>query len=225
MMSQSPKDLVPYFFGDTAATYDRIVSWTTFGRDNYWKKEILSKINDANYILDIACGTGILTRMIASKLPKSEIIGIDISKKYLEFAKKRSFVNISFVEMDAEKMDLDQNFDYICSSYIPKYCKPEILIENCVNHLNPWGEIILHDFTYPKNNFIRGLWNMYFILLNFVGNFIPTWKFALSKLPSLIRTSSWVDQYTFELEKKGFHVTKQNLTWNSSTILHARKDI
>ena len=143
MTVNSPKDLVPRFFDETANTYDNVALWATFGRDKYWKKEIVEKIEHANSILDLACGTGILTRKIASKFPKSQIVGIDISKSYLRIAEKNSssFSNISFMHKDAEDLNIDEKFDCICSSYIPKYCKPDILIKQCITHLNPGGRV------------------------------------------------------------------------------------
>lgn len=224
-MTQSPKDFVPRFFGKTANTYEKIAFWTTFGKDNYWKNEIIKKIDIANSILDLACGTGKLTRLIAMKFPRAKIIGLDISKSYLEIANKNDFSNILYVHQDAEKMNLDEKFDCICSSYIPKYCKPKILIERCVNHLNPSGFIIFHDFVYPKNSLVRALWEFYFVLLRFFGIFLPSWQYAFSELPGLIKKSKWVDQYKKELEKNGFYVQLQFLTWNSSVILYAKKNI
>lgn len=225
MVAQSPKDLVPRFFDETARTYDKVAMWATFGKDKYWKKEIVDKIEHADSILDLACGTGILTRKIATKFPKSRILGIDISKNYLKIAEKQSssFPNISFIHKDAENLNINEKFDCICSSYIPKYCKPEILIEQCINHLNPGGRIILHDFTYPKNNLIQGMWNFYFVLLNFFGFFIPSWKYPFLELPKLIKTSNWVEDYKQEIESNNFDVNQQDLTWNSSTILLASR--
>ena len=40
-MAESTKNLVPRFFNKTALSYDKIVNRTTFGKDKYWKKEIL----------------------------------------------------------------------------------------------------------------------------------------------------------------------------------------
>jgi len=223
MNNTTPKDLVPKFFDDTAGTYDSVAHWATFGKDDYWKKEIINQMDNPNSILDLACGTGILTRKIASEFTKSEITGIDITKSYLEMAKMNSasFRNISYVLGDAEELNLEQKFDCICSSYIPKYCNPQVLIKNCISHLNPGGMIILHDFTYPKNAFIQKLWNMHFVLLNFVGIFIPEWKKAFLELPKLIRTSTWVTSYQEDLVQNGFEVKRMNLTMHSSTILIA----
>jgi len=220
----TPKDLVPKFFDDTAGTYDSVAHWATLGKDDYWKKEIINQMNGPNSILDLACGTGILTRKIASQFPKSAIIGIDITKSYLNIAKKNSsaFKNISYVLQDAEKLNLEQKFDCICSSYIPKYCNPKVLIKNCITHLNSGGMIILHDFTYPKNAFIQKLWNIHFVLLNFVGVFIPEWKNAFLELPKLIRSSTWVTRYQEDLVQNGFEVRRINLTLSSSAILIAK---
>lgn len=224
-MFKNPKDLVPYFFGNTAKTYDKVALWATFGKDRYWKKEIIKKIVHANSVLDLACGTGILTRMIGHKLPQSRVVGLDISKEYLDIATHKSLYNTSFVLQDAEKMEFDEKFDCICSSYIPKYCDCKILIKNCMKYLNPKGSIILHDFVYPKNTLIRILWRFHFLILQMIGYAIPSWKFAFFKLPQLIQKSNWVSQYQKELEKNGFDVTSQYLTCNSSAILCAKKNI
>ena len=225
MENQSPKDLVPRFFGQTARTYEQVVFLTTFGKDNYWKNEIIKKINSPKSILDLACGTGILTRKLAKKYTKSKILGIDISQDYLKIAEKNSstFSNISYLHQDAENLNLGSKFDCICSSYIPKYCNPQKLVKNCIAHLHSNGQIILHDFSYPKNKLIQKLWNAYFVLLNFLGIFLPSWKYAFVELPKLIRSSNWVISYKQEFEKNNFQVKVQHLTWNSSVILHAEK--
>src|SRR3990172_9304636 len=156
-MSESTKNLVPRFFDKTALTYDKIVNQTTFVKDKYWKKEIIKKIPQCKSILDLACGTGILTEKISKKLPDAKIVGVDITESYLDIAKKRfaSKENVSFVKQDAEKLDLEEKFDCITSSYIPKYCNPEILVDVCMKHLKTGGKIILHDFTYPENKAVR----------------------------------------------------------------------
>ncbi len=225
MTVDNPKNLVPKFFDNTSTSYDKVVVLATFGKDRYWKKEILKHIQKGTNILDLACGTGILTRKLAEKFPNSKIIGLDITQSYLEIAKINSFkyTNISFIHQDAEKLNLSKKFDCIVSSYIPKYCKRELLVQRCLSHLNSGGKIILHDFIYPKNRIIGNLWDLYFILLNFVGNFIPTWKEAFVELPRLIKSSSWLELYAKEMKRNGLEVKHQYLTWNSSAILVGKK--
>ena len=120
MLAEPAKNLVPKFFDETGETYDGVVSYGTLGKDKYWKRKILEQISDGNSFLDLACGTGILTREIAEKFPSGKIVGIDITKSYLDVAKENSnsFDNISFILDDAEKFKLDSKFDYITGSYL-----------------------------------------------------------------------------------------------------------
>jgi demethylmenaquinone methyltransferase/2-methoxy-6-polyprenyl-1,4-benzoquinol methylase len=175
--------------------------------------------------LDLACGTGILTRGIAEKFPSAKIVGIDITKSYLNVAKQNSnsFDNISFILDDAEEFKLDLKFDYITASYLPKYCDPEILVKNCITHLKPGGKIIFHDFTYPKNLAVRGLWNFFLTFLRLMGCFIPSWKDALIGLPKLIRSTKWLHNYSDVMKKSGLKVNSQYLTYGATAILTGTK--
>ena len=224
-MAEPAKNLVPKFFDETGTTYDGVVSYGTLGKDKYWKKKILEQISDGSSFLDLACGTGILTREIAAKFPNAKIVGIDITKSYLDVAKQNSnsFDNISFILDDAEEFKLDSKFDCITASYLPKYCDPGILVKNCIMHLNPGGKIIFHDFTYPKNPAVRGLWNFFLTILRLVGYFIPSWKDALIGLPKLIRSTNWLHNYSDVMKKSGLKVSNQYLTYGAAAILIGTK--
>ena len=227
MKSESPKDLVPQFFDKTAQTYDKVVNLTTFGKDKYWKKEILKKIPNCNSILDLACGTGILTFQIAKNFPDSKIVAVDMTESYLNVArmKLKPYHKITFLNQDAEKLNLDSKFDCITSSYIPKYCNPDILISVCINNLNRGGKIILHDFTYPKNQLVRGLWNLYFIVLKLIGYLVPSWKDVFTNLPKLIRSTSWLAEYENIMKKHGLQTTIHSLTLGTSAILTGTQQV
>jgi len=221
LMIESPKKLVPKFFEKTAKSYDKVVFWTTFGKDNYWKKEILKKISSVNTVLDLACGTGILTRLIADANPNAKIIGVDIMQNYLDVAKTNSqnYDNMAFLNQDAEKLDIDSKFDCITASYLPKYCNAETLIKTCTKHLENNGKIIFHDFTYPKNKFAQSLFGLYFVVLNAIGIFSPSWKEVFSDLPKLLRSTTWLDDYEKAMMDNGLKTEKKLLTFGSSAIL------
>ncbi len=225
MIRKNPKELVSIFFNNTANSYDKIVHWFTFGKDHFWKRKILEIISTERSVLDLACGTGILTRQIAEKIPQGEIVGVDISKNYLEKAKEKliAYQNISLVHQDAEKLNLGRKFDCITASYLPKYCTSDVLIKNCLEHLTEDGKIILHDFTYPKIKLVRKMWDVYFKMLYFIGFFIPSWKNVFVDLPDLIRTTNWVKEYEEVMRDSGMNVFKQDLTWGTSTIIIGTK--
>ena len=100
MSKENPKDLVPQFFNDTSNSYDKIVNYTTFGRDSFWKHKILEQLSNEKTVLDLACGTGILTKQIVEKLPRAEIVGVDITKNYLEKAKNKLLQINSSIEKE-----------------------------------------------------------------------------------------------------------------------------
>jgi demethylmenaquinone methyltransferase/2-methoxy-6-polyprenyl-1,4-benzoquinol methylase len=225
MIEENPKDFVPTFFNNTANSYDAIVHWTTFGKDSFWKNKILEQLSTEKTLLDLACGTGILTKQIAQKFPQSEIVGVDITKTYLEKAKEKlnSYRNVSFVHQDAEKLDLGRKFDCITASYLPKYCESKILIKTCLDHLNVGGKIILHDFTYPKNRFVSKIWDLYFKVLPLAGFFLPSWKNVFVNLPCLIKDTNWVEEYEKTMRNNGLKTRVQDLTWGSSSIVIGTK--
>jgi len=225
MIAGNPKDFVPEFFDDTANSYDSIVHWTTFGKDSFWKKKIIAQLTNENTVLDLACGTGILTKLIAQKIPQAKITGVDVTQSYLAKAKEKliKYQNISFVYQDAENLDLKEKFDCITASYLPKYCNAEIIIKNCLEHLNKDGKIVLHDFTYPKNRLVAKLWDVYFKILPLAGFFIPSWRNVFVDLPSLIRSTNWVEQYDIAMKKNGLKTNIEYLTWGSSAIIVGTK--
>ena len=215
------KELVPKFFNDSASNYDTIVSWTTFGKDRIWKRSIINKIKNPSSILDLACGTGILTKTLSETFPHSKVVGIDITKSYLDMAKMKlkSYENISLFLNDAENFHLDQKFDYIVSSYIPKYCSPKLIIKSCLEHLNPGGTVILHDFTYPKNLAIQQIWNFYFKLLRIAGIFLPEWRNVFRNLPLLIKSTIWVEEYITEMSKNAFDTLIEYQRWKTACVI------
>lgn len=75
-------------------------------------------------ILDVACGSGCTTLMLAQANPDAQIIGIDFSPNSIEVAKKRlnyhGFNQVEFHIMELEKVgQLNIKFDYInCSDIL-----------------------------------------------------------------------------------------------------------
>ena len=75
------------------------------------------KPNDS--VLDVACGTGVVSKEISHVLGDlGKIIGIDISRVALHIAKNSiQFRNADFIEMDAENIGFNVNFDKVVCQY------------------------------------------------------------------------------------------------------------
>ncbi|TFB10338.1 methyltransferase domain-containing protein [Candidatus Marinimicrobia bacterium MT.SAG.3] len=194
--------VIQRFFPGTGHTYDRIVRLTTFGTDAAWKKEILSRLpKRAERILDLACGTGILTFQLARLYPNAHITGVDITEDYLDVARqtieKLRIENVSLILSRAEDVKLKTSFDCIVSSYLARYADLEVLTQNCAKMLCSGGILLMHDFVLPTNPIVKSIWNQYFKLLSpFARWRYPEWEPAFSGLANHIRNTTWVQDLT-----------------------------
>jgi demethylmenaquinone methyltransferase / 2-methoxy-6-polyprenyl-1,4-benzoquinol methylase len=227
---ETKQRIIEKFFSETSKSYDRVVRATTFGFDGLWKKEILKRIpRRATQMLDQACGTGILTLMIAGRLPDCRVIGVDVTEGYLGLAQKKAKKegrrNTAFVLGRAEDTCFDEEFDCITSSYLAKYADIDLLVANAYRMLRKGGLLVMHDFTYPSNPAFARLWETYFTLLQTLGVWIyPEWKAVFDDLPGLLRNSRWTEELVRSLRAKGFNeIELKRLTSGTAAIISARK--
>ena len=174
--------LVHNFFSGTGRTYDFIVNVATFGIDRLWKRIIVDALPaDPKRVLDLACGTGILTFAIARRFPNCRVIGVELRDEYLQIARAKSETlglnNVEFVLSRAEDFDSEESFDCVVSSYLAKYADLPLLTRNTARMLAVDGLLLMHDFTYPPNSILVGVWRLYFKTLQLVGTpFVPAWR-------------------------------------------------
>ncbi len=211
------------FFNElNSSSYDRIVKFTTFGKDFYWKKKMLEKITTEGTVLDLACGTGILSSLL--KDSGHSVYGIDLTFDYLRILKSKNLKNFC-VNGTAESLPFKNNyFDCIISSYLPKYCDIKKLVNECFRVLKHGGIVILHDFILPRRTLFRTFWNSYFKLLKFSGRFIKNWSKVFDELDSLIMLSKWYDSLPKIFIDKGFiHITSETFTFETAALIFAKK--
>jgi len=217
------------FFNKTGPSYDEVVHRFTLGIDRLWKKKILSELYSPKKLLDLACGTGILSFAIHEKYPDCKITGVDITEGYLAVARekaKASGVNdISFICSPAEAYISEERYDTVTTSYLPKYTDLPRLIFNLNKMLVPGGRIIFHDFTYPTNEVLQMIFQAYFFCVTPIGGWwYPEWKEVLKELPQVIEKTAWVSELTHAMETEGFVDIKINsLTLQGAALVTGRK--
>ena len=79
----------------------------------------LARLCSGYFVLDLACGTGAVTKQILAKIGKTGyVIGVDSSITAIRIAKKSiKAKNVDFVIFDAENFDFGQKFDAITCQY------------------------------------------------------------------------------------------------------------
>lgn len=88
-----------------------------------WKRFVEAQlVHRADRVVDVGCGTGGPTRDVARRAPEGEVIGIDLSTRMLELARKRStdegLDNVTFVRGDAQVFPFEpEAIDVAMSSF------------------------------------------------------------------------------------------------------------
>ena len=80
----------------------------------------LANIRPGYAVLDLACGTGAVTRRIAAKVGISgTVVGVDSSVSAIKIAKKEisNKANLNFVLSDAEFIEFNKKFDVVTCQY------------------------------------------------------------------------------------------------------------
>lgn len=95
-------------------------------------------------IIDVGCGDGKITALIASEVPKGEVLGIDLSQEMVEFAKrmfpKESYPNLAFLLKDAQTLDYEERFDVIFSSFALQWLPDkDSFLKGAYHSLRPMG--------------------------------------------------------------------------------------
>ncbi len=230
--SEQKSEFVQKLFNNIASKYDLMNDLITLGLHKLWKKEIaeslLMKNNiSAIRILDLCCGTGDLTCILAKTYPKAEIIGLDFSHQMLEIAENRKVQenthNTIFTEGSALDLPFANNYfdgitisfglrnvsDYRkCLSEILRVCKPE-------------SKLIILDLSHPT-----GFWHYIsypyrFWLLPALGQLLTKNYKAYDYLPNSIKTYPNQEQLNNLLQEVGWQTTNYKNIFGGIVCIHS----
>jgi ubiquinone/menaquinone biosynthesis methyltransferase len=83
------RELNERMFTVIAPEYSWVTAALSFGRDSVWKRRLVEALPSVRrpVCVDIACGTGDLTRLLARRFPDGTVTGIDLTGAMLERAR------------------------------------------------------------------------------------------------------------------------------------------
>ena len=91
-------------FDRIAPVYDAMNTVMTAGLDGRWRRAAAAatRLGPAMSAIDVACGTGALTRELARRVgPRGRVVGVDLSAAMLARARRAGGEGIEYVRADA----------------------------------------------------------------------------------------------------------------------------
>ena len=201
-------------FNRIAPAYDLVNKIGSFGLDGYWRRRLVRRLQrtNASQVLDIACGTGILSWMISQHL-KIQVIGLDLAENMLQIAEKRgkSYRQKGsapiFVKGRAEQLPFDDgSFDAITIAFgLRNFEDRTAALREAFRTLRWGGHLFILDFATPRNRLWRLFFRLYFLhILPLLGQMLSGNREAYRYLPRSVATFPQYEALCGELSDAGF---------------------
>jgi ubiquinone/menaquinone biosynthesis C-methylase UbiE len=148
-----------YLSEHSAALYDTQVELLFGGTAQVMRRQALPPLVEAlrgrerarTRVLDLACGTGNVLRMLAAALPGLSLFGVDLSPHYIAHARRRldDVVPLSLVVENAESLPfVDGYFDAVVNVFLMHELPPKVrsrVLSEVARVLAPGGRFVLAD--------------------------------------------------------------------------------
>lgn len=162
--------LVSEVFDAVANRYDLMNDLMSLGTHRVLKRVFCDSIGlrPGHHVLDIAGGTGDISRLIASVVePTGSVTMLDANESMLRLGRDRLIdggcAEVQFVLGDAEAIPLpDESFNAITIAFgIRNIARKETALSECHRVLKPGGRLAILEFSTPKSRRLNALFRVY----------------------------------------------------------------
>jgi demethylmenaquinone methyltransferase/2-methoxy-6-polyprenyl-1,4-benzoquinol methylase len=188
----------------------------TAGLNRLWNREVIrvSGLQPGDRALDLACGTGSLTRDLASRVgAKGYVLGVDFSREMLRVAQARPAPNVYYRLGDATNLEGIPSgaFDAATIAYGARNISDlDALFSGMARSLRPGGVAVCLEIARPTNRVFGAFYGLWFDrVVPRLGARISGDAWAYSYLPESVKEFVAPDELSDIMERNGL----QDVTW------------
>jgi demethylmenaquinone methyltransferase/2-methoxy-6-polyprenyl-1,4-benzoquinol methylase len=207
---------VQEMFDRIAGRYELLNALMSAGLNRIWNKKALQAtgLRPGGRALDLACGTGSLTRDLAKRVgSEGYVLGMDFSKEMIGAAKKRPASNVEYLLGDATDLQgvEDGSFDAATIAYgarnIPNL---DALFGEMARAVRPGGRVVCLEIARPQGRFFATFYGLWFDrLVPWLGAKVSGDAWAYSYLPESVKAFVAPGELAEIMRRNGL----QNVTW------------
>jgi demethylmenaquinone methyltransferase / 2-methoxy-6-polyprenyl-1,4-benzoquinol methylase len=206
--------LVREMFDRIAGRYDLMNTVMTAGLNRLWNRKVVGAtgLGPGGRALDLACGTGSLTRDLAKKVgPEGYVLGVDFSSEMLRAA--RPAPNVEYRLGDATDLEGVSSgaFDAATIAYgarnIPDL---DALFSEMARTLRPGGVAVCLEIARPEGRLFSAFYGVWFDrIVPKLGGLVAGDPSAYSYLPESVKEFVAPGELADIIERNGL----QDVTW------------
>ena len=217
-------------FTSVAKNYDVMNDAMSFGMHRLWKKILveLAGIGEDDVILDIASGTGDISKLISKEYPKTDIFMSDINYEMLDEGRNRSIdegfdKNCYFCQLSGEELPFKENsFNMITVGFgLRNFTDKDRGLKEMKRCLKKNGKLLILEFSKPLNPFFSKLYDWYsFNILPKLGSLLANDSDSYQYLAESIRMHPDQEALKEMMIKQGFSNCKFYNLLNGIVAIH-----
>ena len=184
-------------FDRIAPRYDLVNTLLSFGADARWRRRAAqaAAVPPLGRSLDVAGGSGKLTRELLRLTPRGLVVGLDFSERMLQIA--AAAPGPRYVRGDALRLPFaDGSFDAVTVAFgLRNFADPERGLREMRRLLRPGGRAVVLEFVQPRKGPIGMAYRVYLThVLPRVGGWISGDRAAYGYLSSTVHAYHTADE-------------------------------
>lgn len=224
-------DKVAQVFHSVASKYDVMNDFMSMGIHRLWKRFTVeaASLKPGQRILDIAGGTGDLTRQFARSIgPEGQVVLADINDSMLQQGRIRLsdeglVGNICYVQANAQCLPFPDNyFDRISIAFgLRNVTQIDQALKSMFRVLKPGGKLLVLEFSKPVAPGLAPVYDLYsFKILPLLGKLVANDEQSYRYLAESIRMHPDQETLKQKMQQAGFDRCEYNNLSGGIVALH-----